>query len=106
MPYTGVQFVGIPEFQALGTQVGQYLAGVLSGQMTVDQAMKQSQAAAEKVCHRRWLQEVTRNALSSPQSILLSSVEGHGEKPSTFPSFCTALKCPPTCFFACPTLNV
>ncbi|GGJ51603.1 ABC transporter substrate-binding protein [Deinococcus roseus] len=49
VPYTGVQFVGIPEFQALGTQVGQYLAGVLSGQMTVDQALKQSQAAAEKV---------------------------------------------------------
>lgn len=49
VPYQGVQFVGIPEFQALGTQVGQYLAGVLSGQMTVDQALKQAQTAADKV---------------------------------------------------------
>lgn len=49
VPYTGVQYVAIPEFQALGTQVGQYLAGALSGQTTVDQALSQAQAAATKV---------------------------------------------------------
>jgi sorbitol/mannitol transport system substrate-binding protein len=49
VPYVGVQFVGIPEFQALGTQVGQYLAGVMAGQYTVDQALKLAQAAAQKV---------------------------------------------------------
>jgi len=49
VPYVGIQFVGIPEFQALGTQVGQYLAGALSGQTTIDQALTQAQAAAEKV---------------------------------------------------------
>jgi len=49
VPYVGVQFVGIPEFQALGTQVGQYLAGALSGQQTIDQALAQAQTAAEKV---------------------------------------------------------
>ncbi|MFC6751045.1 hypothetical protein [Deinococcus aquaticus] len=48
MPYTGVQYVAIPEFQALGTQVGQYLAGALSGQTTIDQALKQAQDAAQK----------------------------------------------------------
>ena len=49
VPYTGIQFVAIPEFQALGTQVGQYIAGALSGQSTVDQALKQAQDAANKV---------------------------------------------------------
>ena len=49
VPYTGVQYVGIPEFQALGTQVGQYLAGALSGQSTVAKAQADAQAAAAKV---------------------------------------------------------
>ncbi len=48
VPYTGVQFVGIPEFQGLGDQVGQNIAGALSGNMSVDQALKDSQAAAER----------------------------------------------------------
>ena len=26
VPYTGIQYVGIPEFQAMGTQVGQQIA--------------------------------------------------------------------------------
>ncbi len=49
VPYNGIQYVAIPEFQALGTQVGQYLAGALSGQSTIDQALAQAQAAAQKV---------------------------------------------------------
>ncbi|TSA87422.1 sugar ABC transporter substrate-binding protein [Deinococcus detaillensis] len=49
VPYTGIQYVAIPEFQALGTQVGQYLAGAISGQTTIDQALNQAQAAAQKV---------------------------------------------------------
>ncbi|AZI44570.1 sugar ABC transporter substrate-binding protein (plasmid) [Deinococcus psychrotolerans] len=49
VPYTGIQYVAIPEFQALGTQVGQYLAGAISGQTTIDQALSQAQAAAQKV---------------------------------------------------------
>jgi sorbitol/mannitol transport system substrate-binding protein len=40
--------VGIPEFQGLGDQVGQNIAGALSGNMSVDQALKVSQAAAER----------------------------------------------------------
>lgn len=44
-PYTGVQFVAIPEFQAIGTQVGQTMASALTGQVSVDQALQQSQAA-------------------------------------------------------------
>ncbi|MDQ2696401.1 MAG: sugar ABC transporter substrate-binding protein [Pseudomonadota bacterium] len=47
-PYTGVQFVGIPEFQAIGTQVGQTIAAALSGQMPVDQALKSAQSSVSR----------------------------------------------------------
>ncbi|SMB86244.1 ABC transporter substrate-binding protein [Deinococcus hopiensis] len=49
VPYTGVQYVSIPQFQALGTQVGQFLAGALSGDSTVDEALRQAQQAAQTV---------------------------------------------------------
>ena len=45
MPYTGVQYVAIPEFQAIGTTVGQLVAAALTGQQTVDGALKQAQAS-------------------------------------------------------------
>src|SRR5215469_2872172 len=48
VPYTGIQFVGIPEFQAIGTQVGQNMSAALSGKTSVDQALKASQAEAER----------------------------------------------------------
>jgi sorbitol/mannitol transport system substrate-binding protein len=48
VPYTGVQFVQIPEFQAIGTTVGQNIAGALAGRMTLDKVLKDSQAAAER----------------------------------------------------------
>ena len=43
MPYTGVQFVAIPEFQAIGTTTGQAIAAALSGDQTVDAALKSAQ---------------------------------------------------------------
>lgn len=45
VPYTGVQFVAIPEFQGIGTQVGQSIAAALAGQMTVDEALASAQEA-------------------------------------------------------------
>jgi sorbitol/mannitol transport system substrate-binding protein len=45
VPYTGIQLVSIPEFQSFGTIVGQNIAGALSGRISVDQAMKDNQAA-------------------------------------------------------------
>jgi polyol transport system substrate-binding protein len=45
VPYTGIQFVGIPEFQSFGTVVGQNISGALAGKSTVEQALKDSQAA-------------------------------------------------------------
>ena len=48
VPYSGVQYVGIPEFQSFGTLIGQQIAGALAGQMTVDQALLAGQAAADR----------------------------------------------------------
>jgi ABC-type glycerol-3-phosphate transport system substrate-binding protein len=45
VPYTGVQFVAIPEFQGIGTQVGQQVAAALGGQSTIDAALDAAQAA-------------------------------------------------------------
>ncbi|MCB1825330.1 MAG: sugar ABC transporter substrate-binding protein [Candidatus Competibacteraceae bacterium] len=47
-PYTGIQYVGIPEFQAIGTQVGQTIAAALAGQMSVDQALKGAQSSVSR----------------------------------------------------------
>ncbi len=44
VPYTGVQYVAIPEFQAIGTTVGQLVAGALAGQTSIDDTLKQAQA--------------------------------------------------------------
>jgi sorbitol/mannitol transport system substrate-binding protein len=49
VPYTGIQYVAIPEFQALGTTVGQLLAGALTGQTGVDAALNQAQAQVTAV---------------------------------------------------------
>jgi sorbitol/mannitol transport system substrate-binding protein len=48
VPYTGIQFVGIPEFQSFGGVVGQNISGALAGKSTVDQALKESQAAVAR----------------------------------------------------------
>ena len=45
VPYTGVQFVAIPEFQGIGTTVGQNISAALSGADTVAAALEKSQAA-------------------------------------------------------------
>lgn len=51
-PYVGVQFVGIPEFQAIGTQVGQMVASALSGETSVEQALSAAQRATERTMQR------------------------------------------------------
>ena len=39
VPYVGVQYVAIPEFQGLATSVGQFFSAALSGESTVDDAL-------------------------------------------------------------------
>lgn len=46
VPYTGVQFVAIPEFQGIGNYVGQQVAAALAGQATVEEALANSQKFA------------------------------------------------------------
>ncbi|UDL89294.1 sugar ABC transporter substrate-binding protein [Mesorhizobium sp. PAMC28654] len=48
VPYTGIQFVAIPEFQGIGTQVGQAVAAAVTGQQSVDDALDGAQSAVEK----------------------------------------------------------
>ncbi|MBP1846869.1 sorbitol/mannitol transport system substrate-binding protein [Rhizobium petrolearium] len=48
VPYTGGQFVAIPEFQAIGTNVGQLFSAVIAGQSSVDDALAQAQTATKR----------------------------------------------------------
>ncbi len=47
-PYVGVQFAAIPEFQAIGTTVGQEMSAALAGKKSIDAALKAGQVAAER----------------------------------------------------------
>jgi sorbitol/mannitol transport system substrate-binding protein len=49
VPYVGVQYVGIPEFQNIGTLVTQNLAGALAGSTTVSSALSTSQAQVTRI---------------------------------------------------------
>ncbi len=49
VPYTGVQFLAIPEFQDLGTRVSQQISAAIAGQVSVDRALKQAQQYAATV---------------------------------------------------------
>ncbi len=47
-PYTGVQFVAIPEFQGIGNYVGQQVAAALAGNQSVETALANSQQFATR----------------------------------------------------------
>jgi len=47
VPYTGGQFVAIPEFQGIGTDVGQDVSAAVAGTMSADDALAKAQASAE-----------------------------------------------------------
>jgi sorbitol/mannitol transport system substrate-binding protein len=47
-PYKGIQYVDIPEFQAIGSSVGQTMAAALTNRLSVDEALQQSQNTAER----------------------------------------------------------
>ena len=49
VPYTGVQYVSIPEFVQIGDFVSQQVAGAISGALTVDQAMQASQKRVKAI---------------------------------------------------------
>lgn len=49
VPYDGIQFLAIPEFQDLGTRVGQQISAAIAGQISIDEALDQAQRYAETV---------------------------------------------------------
>ncbi|MBC3775415.1 sugar ABC transporter substrate-binding protein [Pseudomonas sp. SWRI99] len=52
VPYIGIQLVTIPEFQAVGTQVGKLFSAALIGQSSVDQALTAAQQTTEREMKR------------------------------------------------------
>ncbi len=48
VPYTGITFVGIPEYQSFGTIVGQNVSGLVAGKSTLEQTLKLNQNVAER----------------------------------------------------------
>ena len=58
VPYTGIQFVAIPEFQSIGTAVGQRFALALEGAISSDEALANAQWVTGKVIERvRFLEQ-------------------------------------------------
>ena len=51
-PYTGGQFVAIPEFQGIGAAVGQTFSAALAGQMGADQALQTAQQLTQREMQR------------------------------------------------------
>jgi sorbitol/mannitol transport system substrate-binding protein len=51
-PAPGIQFVGIPEFPDLGTQVSQEVSSAIAGQTTVHDALERGQKLADDVAAR------------------------------------------------------
>jgi len=51
-PALGIQFIGIPEFPDLGTQVSQEVSSAIAGRTTVDAALDRGQQLAEDVAER------------------------------------------------------
>lgn len=49
VPYTGVQYVTIPEFEQIGEFVSQQLAGAISGNQSVDRALEVSEARIREI---------------------------------------------------------
>ena len=52
VPYVGVQFVAIPEFQGFGTTVGQEFSAAVVGSKTVEEALASAQSITERAIKR------------------------------------------------------
>ncbi|MDC0609830.1 extracellular solute-binding protein [Vibrio sp.] len=48
VPYNSIQYVSIPEFVSIGAQVGQYMAKMLEGKLSVSDALKYSQQTTQQ----------------------------------------------------------
>lgn len=57
VPYIGIQYVSIPEFQAIGTQTGQLIAGVLAGRKSLDSVLASAQLLADRAVRQAGYQQ-------------------------------------------------
>ncbi len=69
----GIQFVGIPEFPDLGTQVSQEVSSAIAGQITVDDALNKGQELAEDVGEVQAVTEPSRK-----ECVMSTAVGAHG----------------------------
>ncbi len=51
-PYVGVQFAAIPEFQGIGTTVGQQFSAALAGQSSVEEALASAQSSTDRTMRK------------------------------------------------------
>jgi len=49
VPYTGIQWLSIPEWMAIGDLVGRYMTGAIAGDYTAEEALEISQGAVERI---------------------------------------------------------
>ena len=52
VPYTGIQFVAIPEFQGIGSNVGQFVSSALSGRTSVADALASAARATAQTMEK------------------------------------------------------
>jgi len=55
VPYVGVQYVAIPQFQGIGNTAGQFISAALVGNSTVDEALAQAESVTERTVRRAGL---------------------------------------------------
>lgn len=61
VPYVGIQYVDVAEFQSVGSATGNQIAQILTGKVTVDEALKNSQWMTEQMSGQiRFMQEENR----------------------------------------------
>ena len=65
VPYKGIQFVTIPEFQAIGSLVGREISGALAGRAQVDKVLHTSQNAVRRTMQRAGYYDHTHPAGAS-----------------------------------------
>ena len=56
VPYVGIQFVAIPEFAGMATEVSQEFSAAYAGQQSVEEALEKAQAITNEVDGSSWLQ--------------------------------------------------
>jgi sorbitol/mannitol transport system substrate-binding protein len=48
VPYIGVQYAAIPEWQGIGTEIGQQFSAAIAGRVSTGDALAEAQAATRR----------------------------------------------------------